>query len=410
MRQALKRFAKSLLLGCYRRLHERFGPCYNLNGVLSAYWEAIENIQEDSGGLGEALRVGADAFVDSCRREGELWRYAHTPQRQQPNLYSSVHACLIFSITGRLQRMSERDRAGWRAYFDAHQTRDDGLFRDPVLSNRIFEHSDWWGARHLTAHIVGAYAALGDKPRHPLSFLSAYTRRDAIGEWLARGDWRSVGDFDNQVMNIGTLLQYSRDAFGDSAAADAVRELVRQIEARIDSGSGLVWPSDMIPNPTPRSVELSRAVQYSYHLFTVAHYDGWRHPNPAALLQSVNATASPLMGFGPELNSSACEDIDSIDLLCRYTMPSDAAQQRRASRMAAWVLTNRNSDGGFVFRRGCAFEYGHGLLGSGREESHLFATWFRLLSLAYLQRHLRQNLGLTVIDAPGYAFERGSLF
>jgi hypothetical protein len=72
-----------------------------------------------------------------------------------------------------------------------------------------------------------------------------------------------------------------------------------------------------------------------------------------------------LGGFGVPLNSSACEDIDSIDPLVRLSFMADYHKEdiRNAmERTMVWVLANSNDDGGWVFCRGVPFQYGHNLM------------------------------------------------
>jgi hypothetical protein len=73
-----------------------------------------------------------------------------------------------------------------------------------------------------------------------------------------------------------------------------------------------------------------------------------------------------------------------------------------------WILTNMNEDGGFVFRRMGPFVYGHQLMSSKSDESAMFPTWFRTLSLAYIGKCLPDSMpgkfGWQFIRCPGLQF------
>jgi hypothetical protein len=89
--------------------------------------------------------------------------------------------------------------------------------------------------------------------------------------------------------------------------------------------------------------------------------------------------------------SSACEDIDSIDPLCRMMQHTDYRRddiRAALSRAAGWVLSNQTPDGGFVFYKDRPFEYGHAQLRSAANAGALFPTWFRILSLALIGKAL----------------------
>ncbi len=129
------------------------------------------------------------------------------------------------------------------------------------------------------------------------------------------------------------------------------------------------------------------------------------------IIDSCLRTQNKFGGFGVPANSSACEDIDSIDPLVRlYFLGNYRKEEIKKSleRAIVWVLVNMNEDGGFVFRRMEPFVYGHKLMSSGKDESAMFPTWFRTLSLAYLAKALPTSfLGKfdwQFIRCPGYQF------
>lgn len=73
-----------------------------------------------------------------------------------------------------------------------------------------------------------------------------------------------------------------------------------------------------------------------------------------------------------------------------------------------WILTNMNEDGGFVFRRLEPFRYGHENMYSKSEESAMFPTWFRTLSLAYIGKVLPNSMvgkfDWQILKCPGHQF------
>lgn len=97
----------------------------------------------------------------------------------------------------------------------------------------------------------------------------------------------------------------------------------------------------------------SRMVQFAYHLFPLFFYDQISIQYPDKIIDLVLSTQNKFGGFGVKLNSSACEDIDSIDLLCRlaHLVPSRKQEIDSSLKLAfRWVLCNQVADGGFVFR------------------------------------------------------------
>ena len=116
-------------------------------------------------------------------------------------------------------------------------------------------------------------------------------------------------------------------------------------------------------------------------------------------------------GFGYKLNSSACEDIDSIDPLVRLSLTTDYRKEdihKALEKALNWVLANFNPDGGWVFRRGEGFRYEHDLMWAHNHQSSMFPTWFRSLSLAYISKvlvdHPVAKYEWKLIKCPGHQF------
>ena len=97
--------------------------------------------------------------------EISLFKYRYSKSTCAATLYSTVYACLIKSITGEIGELSENEKDQWAEYLNQFQSEKDGLFRDPVISNPIFEETDWWGARHLLLHIMPAYISIKRIPK-----------------------------------------------------------------------------------------------------------------------------------------------------------------------------------------------------------------------------------------------------
>jgi hypothetical protein len=158
-------------------------------------------------------------------------------------------------------------------------------------------------------------------------------------------------------------------------------------------------------------VLLSNGVQTGYHLWLLYFYDRRPIQYIDKIIDSCLKTQNPYCGFGVPLNSSACEDIDSIDPLVRLSLMTD---YRKSDITAAlkkaipWILVNMNEDGGWVFRRYEVFQYGHPDMRTEREESAMFPTWFRTLTLAYLSQTLGGSLLPTChwrfLKGPGHQF------
>lgn len=346
-------------------------------------------------------------FVENTHAKGEPGgRFYYSPRGKTPILYASVYGALLYDLLNRVEGLTLDERQEWVDYINGYQC-EDGLYRDPSVENDVAESIDWWGWRHLSAHVVSALTALGGRTRRPFYFLNFLYRSGYAYRWIRELPWSEASaNVSNTVMNYGVLLQYERDIGKNEEAGAALIEIYRFLEEKLCPETGL-WGR---PQPgDPKGIY--EAVETSYHLWNLYFYDKRPIPYITKGIDSCLSTQNLFGGFGMSYNSSACEDIDSIDPLCRFYFLTDYRHTdielclRNALR---WVSTNQMSDGGFVFRRFEMFKYGHELMETQAEESSLFATWFRMLSIAYINQVLRIFTSACDIKlklrCPGYQF------
>jgi hypothetical protein len=264
---------------------------------------------------------------------------------------------------------------------------------------------------------VTALGCLGYAAEKPISFLDPYKDKDKLSGWLSTLDFHEqVAYTGNELMNIGTLLQYARDYHADKQAGEAVSLMIDWLSSNHINAQSGVWGTLDLANTLYRS----DAVQAAYHWWPLYFYDRRSVPYVSKALDTIMQTQNETGGFGwgrhnPEMpfNSSACEDIDSIDplvrmtLLCNHRIDDAKGVLLHAKEH---VLSNQMPDGGFVFMKDKDFEYGHRHMYSLAGQGALFPTWFRTLSLALIDTWLCQFEGkpspYTFVDIPGFQFWR----
>ncbi|NLX98036.1 MAG: hypothetical protein GXY83_17885 [Rhodopirellula sp.] len=339
-------------------------------------------------------------FVESMRvTDGPYGRYRYAAGSKQPTLYSSTYAAMTRHLYRDLDLLTQTQRQEWIDYLQSHQD-DDGLFRDPVIFGQGWYQDDpeWCGRRHLSCHVVTALTCLGAVAAKPMRFLDPFLEPGGLVRWLETRAWEDRPDFvGNEVLNLGTLMQYARDFQGEKRCGPAVRELLDWMaHHHINEQTGLWGKLDV---NEPRG--LSRAVMGGYHFWLLYFYDHVPIPYPERVVDSCLATQNAGGGFGQGVHtgsdglSSACEDIDSIDPLARLMQVSDYRRDdihRSLNRGLKQVLRNQTEDGGWWFVRGRGFTYGHEQLAAGATEGAMFPTWFRTLTLAYLGKALPDSI------------------
>jgi len=346
------------------------------------------------------------SYIEDMRiKDGAYGRYKYAKSQTEPVLYASLYAALTRHLYRDLDEISDKQRNEWIDYIQSYQSAD-GLFKDPLIDNEIAPVIDWWGWRHLTLHAIMALTALGATAEKKFRLLEPFREKNFVIGWLGSRNWRNdPAGVSNEIQNYATLLQYARDFQGEKWAGSAVEWIFDWLDEKQDPETGL-WGNRF---DTPHF--LSIGVQTGYHLWLLYFYDRRPVKYIDKIIKSVLETQNFLGGFGVPSNSSACEDIDSIDPLVRLIFISQdhSGKIKKALQKALpWILTNLNEDGGFVFRRAEPFKYGHEKMYSRAEESAMFPTWFRTLSLAYIGKALPDSVAgkfdWQFLKCPGHQF------
>ncbi len=379
---------------------------YDLRSNLPARIENLKaEISERAAELFHEIRRNTLTYIESNRKP-DLGEGAYSYKRGGlPLLYSSCYAALTRHLYNDLVAMPELSRREWIGYIQSFQT-DTGLFRDQAIETPLAEEVDWWGWRHLTLHALMALTALGGLAEKRFGILTPFKKKGYISSWLESRNWQiDPASVSNEIQNHAVLLQYARDFHGETWCEDSLQEMFDWLDKAQDPETGL-W-GERFNNKHL----LSNGVQTGYHLWLLYFYDSRPIHHIERIIDSCLATQNKCGGFGVALNSSACEDIDSIDPLVRFSFITDYRKEdiRQAlEKSFPWVLVNANPDGGWVFRRHEAFHYGHDLMRTAVDESSMFPSWFRTLALAYLGKVLGNTpVGLyswSYTNSPGLQF------
>jgi hypothetical protein len=325
-----------------------------------------------------------DYIATNEKPEINVGAYSYKPGGP-PLLYSSSFAVLTRHLYNDLDTLTLGERAQWISYIQSFQS-DDGFFRDPSLDIPSFTNVYWWGWPHMTLIVLMALNAIGGIAQKRFQIIDPFRKKGRMEDWLETRNWKNEpASVSNEIQNYATLLQYARDFQDEVWCEDVLKEMYDWLDRHQDPQTGL-WGSEF---NTPQL--LSYGVQTGYHLWLLYFYDRRPIQYLEQIVDSCLATQNKLGGFGEPLNSSACEDIDTIDPLVRLYFAIDYRRDdilKALEKALPWVMVNINENGGWVFRRYESFQYGHPLMQANENESSMFPTWFRTLSLAYLSKVL----------------------
>jgi prenyltransferase beta subunit len=332
-----------------------------------------------------------------------IYEYKFCNSIKEYDLYSSVYAVMTLGLLNEVKNLSLEEKLNWSNYILSFQNKD-GFFVDENLSTPLASKIHHWGWYHLLPHLIIALDYLDTKPKYDFKFIYDMFEKQTIEEWLNSRQWEeNYLAVSNEIMNITVLLQYSRDKLNNTKAKDYVSRILDWLEInQIDDKTNL-WGSK-----TSRSkLDISKAVKSAYHYLPMFIYDNkLNNLDINSIIKYTLKTQNEFGTYGPCSLTDGCEDIDSLYLLTQLPSPNNSKDKINNSVEIFFnkVFSNMNSDGGFVFQRLKTFQYADSKLKSNINESNMFGTWFRTLSIAYACKYLHIDNEFKFSDTSGYQF------
>jgi len=320
------------------------------------------------------------AYLDRQRvlRGGEFAGYRHSDSTSKPVLYATLFSLLTKHLYGVHDEWIDAELELVLSFQD-----EDGLFRDPVIACPQADGMyHGWGWRHLTLHALMTLALYDTPEPKEMRLVEPYDHLDRFRRFLESREWTGqAASTGNELQNIGVMLQYARDYQNSTLAGSLIEIMYEVVDSHQDPQTGLYGDSFQTPQ------QLSWGVISAYHLWLLYFYDRRPIPRQERIIDSLLVTQNTLGGYGVRWNSSACEDIDSIDPLARFSQLTDYRRddvQASLQHALPALLHNLNGDGGWVYRRHEANMVIHPQMFSAADESDTWYTWYRTLAFAYL--------------------------
>ncbi len=358
---------------------------------------ASEETDIDISEIYSEVVCGVKKYIAQITINDNLGKFSASSNKT--NLYSYVYLAMIYGLLD-IQYSEELKETIIQNILNAQYK--DGLFYDKNILNYEYLIGDGWGARHLIPHIVIAMKRLNIKPIYEFNFLSALSVYDVMYSLMDTLDWKNVWKTSNFVMNIGVCMQYERDYIGIKERQNGIKAIQDWLINHIREDCGM-WYKGKIDSISVKY----EVVRGAYHLFPILFYDNIDIPYMKKTVDIILSLQNKYGGFDWRKNSSACEDIDAIEPLIRLSIKLPGYREKEIKKALSnamfWIKQNQEADGGFVFRKGERFNYGNKNMVSNINESNLFATWFRTLSVCYIRDYLLR-MQHNYVRVPGYEY------
>lgn len=315
-------------------------------------------------------------YVESLKNENVS--YSSVPD-MKGTLYGTCYALQTIYYLSGISIISDQTKN----FILSCQDQKTGYFIGPELLNSDFlnkKHDEQHILLHLLCTVIPVLVDFKIKPKYEFSDAKKFLNKEFLKGWLEKRDWSDAWLEGNNLLFVGEILAYFRDIAQDPEAIEALGIWYRWLENEVDPNTGLWGTNGYCSN--------FAAMCGGYHQLLLYYYDRKFIPHTKKIIDTVLRLQHIDGGFSPKGGGGACEDVDAVDMLVNlYKLTNYKKDQIRCSlkRCLKHIISLQNQDGGFPYKKG--IEQSH--MGipdtkAGINESTMFATWFRVHTLALI--------------------------
>lgn len=360
-------------------------------------------------------------------------------------IFTSCFAAFLYDLLGGFDTLSDEQKQQWLDYILSYQDEATGLFMDNFDSERNLSaaHDLRYVTWQLTTFCISAVTALGGKLRFPLKFIEQENLRDParIAEILEGLNWKNPWGAGNLAMFLGIMLIADVEYHGRDPASDAAVKAYFDWHDGYQNRNTGFWGEGRVN-------DYHNGLFGAYHQYLLYFYCARElHCKQQIMDRTISFQNIDGM-FAPQMGGGACEDVDAIDTLVQCYLATgyrkdDVESVLRKNYDALMAL--EAPGGGFIW--GVKKRYGPGMfikflfsflrvrdlhhwvflnrrfireqqlnplkprhpegwvsVPIPIDESDLFSTWFRVLTIAYASMVIdtpESGIDWHYLDAPG---------
>jgi Glycosyl transferase family 2 len=225
-----------------------------------------------------------------------------------------------------------------------------------------------------------------------LAHVHEYTDKRALTAWLTQLPWSNAWLQSNRVMFILFFLIYQAEHAKQEQAPALVHHILDWLDSWQDPVTGM-WGTD-------HNATALNAMAATYHFLPFYQYVRRPIAHTHRIIDATIQLQQPDGLFGAGIGGGACEDLDAIDVLALLTAQTHYRSndiKRVLQKAFHVILANQNLDGSFGYTFGSTETYRYSswaIMESHLSTGDTWATWFRLLALATIQRLYPDDLPL----------------
>ena len=271
----------------------------------------------------------------------------------QTTLMSSAFSIITLELVDSLYKIEISKEQN---YFLKYQDEKTGFFVDPNLKldyKKIEDIELNYIHYQTSAFSVSAIDALGIKPKYDFTFLNAFRGKEKILKFFEKIDWRNPWHESNKIMFLLQFFSYEYIVMKKENSLDDIHTILDCLDSAQDSKTGL-WGTQF-------KASSFASMAAAYHFLIFYKYFNRKINFSEKISSSVFQLQMRDGLFHPFGGGGACEDLDAIDVI--YKISSDISTESEESLKRAYraLLQNYDKNGGFCWAKRPTFPFLVGL-------------------------------------------------
>lgn len=271
----------------------------------------------------------------------------------QTTLMSSAFSIITLELVDSLNKIEISKEQN---YFLKYQDEKTGFFVDPNLNldyKKIEDIELNYIHYQTTAFTLSALDALGMKTKYNFTFLNAFRGKEKILKFFEKIDWRNPWHESNKIMFLLQFFSYEYIVMKKEDSLDHIHTILDCLDSAQDSKTGL-WGTQF-------KASSFASMAAAYHFLIFYKYFNRKINSSEKISSSVFQLQMRDGLFHPFGGGGACEDLDAIDVIYKTNSGVNAESEESLTRAYGALLQNFDKNGGFCWAKRPTFPFLVGL-------------------------------------------------
>ena len=271
----------------------------------------------------------------------------------QTTLMSSAFSIITLELVDSLNKI---EIAKEQNYFLKYQDEKTGFFVDPNLNldyKKIEDIELNYIHYQTTAFSLSALDALGMKTKYNFTFLNAFRGKEKILKFFEKIDWRNPWHESNKIMFLLQFFSYEYIVIKKKDSLDHIHTILDCLDSAQDSKTGL-WGTQF-------KASSFASMAAAYHFLIFYKYFNRKIKFSEKISSSVFQLQMRDGLFHPFGGGGACEDLDAIDVIYKTSSGINTKSEESLKRAYSALLQNFDKNGGFCWAKRPTFPFLVGL-------------------------------------------------